>query len=207
MSNKKPKRKNGARRKKGSRKKGLGSTATKAATLKEAVKETAITGGGNVTGLLTSALVGYGIDQIKLIAPKETDGKIAKALKKAIKPFVITTLGGTISVVSRKKGIKFGAAFGDGMLAGGVFTGVKSLAGDKVKIFNGLGSADVNDDSMGKVNALYQENMQALQDVMAENQKMINLNGGGADTFIEGLNEKVTIPGTQLEIERLAMIM
>lgn len=199
--NKPKKARKGKGSKKGSRrsKKGLSGTssnAAKAMNMKQALVETGKQGGGTALGLLTSAAIGYGLDKIPFMQPKEGDGKMATVLKKAAKPVLILAIGTTTSVIARKKGSKFAAAIGDGVIAGGVFSTVKAVVGSKTQIFNGLGAA--GDENSAAAANYYKENLDALEKVMKENGKVVELRGLGQEVEDANLSDQVIIPGTQI---------
>lgn len=181
-------------------KKGLSgtSTAAKAMSYKNALKETGKTAGGTLLGLLGSAALGFGIDKIGFIQVKETDGKVMAAVKKSIKPLSLILVGGVGSTVSRAHGAKFFAAVADGLIIGGAFSGVKAIVGSKTNLFNGLGATD--EQLLSNTAKYYQENLDTMKQVLDQNKEILKLSGFNGTETPELNMGSATNPANDLNI-------
>lgn len=200
--------KKGHRKGKGKRKGLSGPNAGRAKSLGEAFAETGKQAGGTALGVVVSAVVGYGIDQIGFMQPKEGENKVLSIVKKAVKPTVLIGGGLALGTFARSKGAKmnFVAAISDGITAGGAYSGIKAIVGDKTKIFSGLGNAGADNTQY------YTENLKEFAKILKENGTAVELKG----YLEEGermparsteLGAPVIIPGTQLRISNSNMIL
>lgn len=93
---------------------------------------------GAILGLVGASAIGWGLDKIPFLAPDEA--ATGFQVKKLVKPLVLIAIGGTGVALTHKKsgaGADLANGFSWGVVAGGVFTGVKSFTGKDV--FMGLG--------------------------------------------------------------------
>lgn len=190
----------GKKSSKGRGKKGLHgtNTAKKAMSLKAAAVETGKQAAAVGLGLLISAVGGHALDKITALQPNAADGKMKAILKQAVKPTVLTLTGLGAGTLGRSKGMKFVANIGDGITAGGLFSGVKTIAGGKTQLFNGLGDAsELNTTQQANY---YQENLDLLAKNLEENGKVLALKGlaNAPEENMDGLAEKVIIPGSNI---------
>lgn len=188
------------------RRKGLSGTSTAAKmSTKQAFVETGKSTGVGLLGFLASSLAGYGINKISFIQPKETDGKFATIAKKAAKSITLLAVGGTISVIGRKKGSKMIATFGDGFVIGGAFSAVKDLTAGKTQIFSGLGSS--NSEMNAALANYYQESIESLKNSLREAGNMKQISGLGDNQEMNGGMGNAFNPGAGLEADRGSMII